>query len=309
MSEASDHCCSVQRQGGHVDGSRPLLDHVQRDRGTEAMVLIDAGDFLMGNEDSSANPGDGEGPVRTVDLPEFWIDEVAVTASDYAAFTEETGYRTEAERIGWSMVFAAAVHPRAVSSILSGSVPGLPWWLAVTDASWRAPDGPGSDWHERPDHPAVHISWNDAVAFAAWCGKRLPTEAEWEKAARGGLQAATYPWGNELTPQGQHMCNIWQGDFPLNNLAVDGYLTTAPSRSFPANGFGLYNMSGNIWEWCADGWSRDAIDKNAPARVIRGGSYLCHQSYCNRYRVSARSYNTADSATGHMGFRCVKDAQ
>jgi len=168
------------------------------------------------------------------------------------------------------------------------------------------------------DHPVVHVSWNDALAYCNWAGKRLPTEAEWEFAARGGLEQKKYAWGDELLPNGQHYANIWQGQFPNENQGLDGYKGTAPARSFPPNDYGLYNVCGNIWEWCSDWFSstyhvHDTRENpkgipNGTSKVIRGGSYLCHESYCNRYRVAARSSNTPDSSTGHMGFRCAKDA-
>jgi len=308
---AAGSCCAVPSTAKAALQPAPALP-VRATLDRSGMALVPEGSFRMGSDSGDAIPGDGEGPVREVDLPAFLIDRTAVTAAAFAVFAEETGYRTDAERHGWSLVFASAVHPKAVGALLPGAVPGLPWWLGVRGASWRAPDGPGSDWAERPDHPAVHVSWSDAAAFAAWCGKRLPSEAEWEKAARGGLDQALYPWGDELTPGGVHACNIWQGSFPGNNTAEDGYLTTAPADAFPPNAYGLHNMAGNVWEWCGDLWTvpqgQQRGPMNAAARVIRGGSYLCHASYCNRYRVAARSFNTADSSTGHMGFRCAADA-
>jgi len=191
-------------------------------------------------------------------------------------------------------------------------------WLAVDGATWWAPEGPGSSVDERPHHPVVHISWHDAAAYAAWRGARLPTEAEWEMAARGGLVQAKYPWGDELIGRGRHRCNIWQGSFPTDNTGEDGYLATAPVNAFEPNGYGLYCVAGNVWEWCADWWSVDwhaearpetRVDPAGPpegiCKVIRGGSHLCHHSYCHRYRVAARTANTPDSTTGHMGFRCA----
>jgi formylglycine-generating enzyme required for sulfatase activity len=284
------------------------------------MVEIPAGPFSMGGADPEAIPGDGEGPVRTVFVSGFLMDETAVTNDRFARFIRETGYVTDAERYGWSFVFHGALAPEARRRILSGVVPGASWWLAVEGASWRSPDGPGSSARSRADHPAVHVSWNDAAAYAAWAGKRLPTEAEWEKAARGGLAGTRFPWGEELTPDGRHCCNVWQGEFPSLNTGADGHLWTAPARSFAPNGYGLYNMVGNVWEWCADWWSADwhAVETHATrsdpagppsgtARVIRGGSYACHASYCTRYRLAARTSNTPDSSTGHTGFRCVAD--
>jgi sulfatase modifying factor 1 len=266
------------------------------------MARIPGGSFLMGTDDPRAVPEDGEGPVRSVHVEPFAIDLTAVTNRQFAAFVSHSAYVTDAEREGWSYVFYALVHPLAAGACREAVVPEAPWWVAVEETSWRAPEGPGSDVDQRPNHPVVHVSWHDAAAYAAWAGKRLPTEAEWERAARGGLEQARYPWGDELMPDGHHRCNIWQGRFPHVNTGEDGYLGTAPVDAFRPNAFGLYNTSGNVWEWCADRWS---TKPDEPGRVIRGGSYLCHESYCNRYRVSARTWNTPDSSTGHMGLRCA----
>ena len=295
----------------------PVRSHAAVVRG---MLVIPAAEFQMGGDDDDAFPEDGEGPVRTVRLKAFAIDATCVTNAQFAAFVKATEYVTDAERFGWSYVFHLLVAPRARQHVLDGIVPEAPWWLAVAGASWRAPEGPGSSFATRQNHPVVHVSWNDAVAYATWAGKRLPSEAEWEMAARGGLRRARYPWGDELTPRGRHRCNIWQGQFPTINAAEDGYVGTAPVTAFAPNGFGLYNVSGNVWEWCADWWSttwhaaeRDEtrIDPHGPPagteKVIRGGSYLCHASYCNRYRVAARTRCTPDSSTAHMGFRCAAD--
>jgi formylglycine-generating enzyme required for sulfatase activity len=270
----------------------------------------------MGTHDRDGFPADGEGPVREVSVDPFWIDRHAVSNADFDRFVGETAYVTEAETIGWSFVFAgfltAEVRGRATR------VPSTPWWAAVEGATWRRPEGPGSRVDDRGDHPVVHVSWNDAIAYAVWAGKRLPTEAEWEYAARGGLEQARFPWGDELVPDGLHRCNIWQGRFPVKNSLEDGYAGTAPVSAFPPNAFGLHNMSGNVWEWCQDWFSsadleaRSGRDPRGPsegsARVMRGGSYLCHDSYCNRYRVAARSQNTPDSSGGNLGFRCVRPA-
>ena len=273
----------------------------------ERAVLIEAGSFRMGTQDPDRNRGDGESPVRTVDVPAFRIDAACVTGAEFAAFVDETGYVTEAEEFGWSFVFGALVEKELRRA--SRKPPGTPWWRAVEGARWDQPEGPGSTVAERGDHPVVHVSLRDAEAFADWCGMRLPREAEWEKAARGGLDQARYAWGDELTPGGEHRCNIWQGGFPVRNTLEDGYLGTAPVRSFPPNGFGLYEVAGNVWEWCSDRWRTGQADSlTGDVRVMRGGSYLCHDSYCNRYRVAARSSTAAEDASGNKGFRLAVDA-
>ncbi len=279
------------------------------------MVLLPGGVFFMGADDREGFAADGEGPVREVTLRPFWIDATAVTNARFAAFVHATSYVTEAERFGNSFVFGGLLPDDFPET---RGVAAAPWWREVPGACWRAPEGPQSDIETRMDHPTVHVSWNDATAYCAWAGVRLPTEAEWEYAARGGLDRKRYPWGDELTSGGEHMCNIWQGAFPSRNTLDDGFLGTAPADAFPANGYGLRNVAGNAWEWCAD-WFSPSFHAAGPrdnpagppfgdAKVIRGGSYLCHASYCNRYRVAARSSNTPDSTTGHMGFRCARDA-
>lgn len=252
----------------------------------------------MGSDDETF-PADAEGPVRAVTVAPFRIDAYAVTNADFAGFVGATGYQTEAERFGWSFVFyafLAADHPA------TRGVAAAPWWRQVYGATWSSPEGPGSEVSARGDHPVVHVSWHDAMAYAAWLGKRLPTEAEWEYAARGGLEQMTFPWGDELEPGGAHRCNVWQGSFPRHDTGEDGFIGTCPVDTYPANGYGLYNMAGNSWEWCADWWD----DRSSrTAKVMKGGSYLCHASYCNRYRVAARTHSTPDSSTGHTGFRLV----
>jgi formylglycine-generating enzyme len=285
------------------------------DADTTSMVLLPGGEFLMGTDDREGFPGDGEGPVRPVTVSPFRIDTVAVSNDRFGEFVSATGYVTEAEKYGWSFVFAGLLPARVRRE--SPQSPQAPWWRAVKGASWRAPSGPGTSVEGRGDHPAVHVSWHDATRFCAWAGSRLPTEAEWEYAARGGLDQRRFPWGDELTPGGEHRCNIWQGRFPFSNTREDGYFDTAPVASFPPNGFGLYNVAGNVWEWCSDWWttshpSGPLVNPPGPpagkSRVMRGGSYMCHESYCNRYRVAARTSNDPESSSGNLGFRCARDA-
>jgi formylglycine-generating enzyme required for sulfatase activity len=281
-------------------------------------VPLPGGTFTMGADGPESLPEDGEGPPREVTLRPFAIAATAVTNAEFARFVAATGHVTAAERAGWSSVFYAALHPAAADHVIEAADARTPWWLMVRGATWRAPFGPGSDLAGMARHPVVHVAWDDAAAYAAWCGLRLPTEAEWEYAARGGLATARYPWGDALTPGGRHMCNIWQGAFPRENDGADGWLATCPVRSFPPNGWGLFEMAGNVWEWCADRWSVDwhrgatrktRVDPRGPeageGRVVRGGSYLCHAGYCHRYRVSARLGQPQGLTTGHIGFRCA----
>jgi formylglycine-generating enzyme required for sulfatase activity len=269
----------------------------------------------MGSGDADRNPLDGEAPVRLVTLTPFWIARAATTNAEFADFIDATGHVTGAEEYGWSFVFASFLPAELRRTALRPE--GAPWWCKVDGASWRQPEGPGSSWVERADHPVVHVDHRDALAYSRWVGMRLPTEAEWEYAARGGIDGARYPWGDELLPGGKHMCNIWQGVFPTKNTSLDGYRGTAPARSFEPNGYGLFNVSGNVWEWCKDWWGTEheaapVLDPVGPARgtarVMRGGSYLCHDSYCNRYRVAARTSNDPLSSSGNIGFRCAMSA-
>jgi formylglycine-generating enzyme len=282
------------------------------------MVALEGGTFLMGTDYAEAFPLDGEGPVREVRLAPFLIDRHTVTNARFARFVEETGYVTEAERFGWSLVFWGQIARERFEEVVEDTVKAAPWWCKVPGADWRRPAGPGSGIEELESHPVVHVSWNDAMAYCEWTGQRLPTEAEWEYAARGGLVQKLYPWGDKLRPDGEHRCNIWQGEFPRVNTGDDGYLWACPTDAFPANGYGLYSMTGNTWEWCSDWFSAD-FHVNGPrenpsgpgmgeAKVLKAGSFLCHKSYCNRYRVAARSSNTPDSSTSHMSFRCVRSA-
>ena len=271
----------------------------------------------MGDPFGDGDPADGESPVHPVELAAYWMDETAVTNAEFARFVDATGHVTEAEELGVSAVFHLAVKARAADVL--HRVPQVPWWVAVRGADWRHPGGRQSGIDHLPRHPVVHVTWRDADAYCRWAGKRLPTEAEWEYAARGGLAGRRYPWGDDLDTD-RWQVNIWQGEFPVHNSAEDGHLTTAPVTAYRPNGYGLWNTVGNVWEWCADWFSptsyldsgaSTSVDPRGPrlgaARVMRGGSYLCHDSYCNRYRVAARSSSTPDSASANVGFRCAND--
>jgi sulfatase modifying factor 1 len=323
---------------------------------TAGMVLIPAGELRKGSEEEYALAN--EKPVVTVAVDAFWMDETPVTNREFARFVQETGYVTVAERpIDWEEMKRQVPPgtPRPPPEMLTpGSLVFRPtpgpvdlrdlsaWWVWVTGANWRHPEGPGSDLEGRWDHPVVHVSWADAEAFAQWAGKRLPTEVEWERAARGGLVGQRYPWGNEEKPEGKFLANRWTGDFPYRNTAEDGFPGTSPVRYFPANEYGLYDVVGNVWEWCADLYEPDqhvrmleegaccggrkaeevqalgrmARTRNpspptgpqAEMRVIKGGSFLCHPAYCESYRPAARRGSTADTSTSHTGFRCVLEA-
>ena len=312
-------CCTPSREGNSISAEDDATLPLSPDAGsTEGMVHIKGGTFQMGAEGSECWAADGEGPVREISLNPYFLDRTTVTNQAFADFVESTGYRTEAERFGWSFVFHNQIPKAHLKRIRFDRAFGIEWWARVEGACWKKPGGPGTNIRKRMDHPVVHVSWHDARAFCQWTGKRLPTEAEWERAARGGEEACIYPWGNELTPGGKHRCNIWQGRFPEEDTAADGHAGTAPARSYPANQFGLYNMMGNTWDWVSD-WFDSRYPHHAPninptgpesgnEKVIRGGSFLCHESYCNRYRNSARTKVTPDSTTCHLGFRCALDA-
>jgi len=294
---------------------------------TQDMVELPGGTFTMGNDQDDAFPDDGEGPVRDVTVNPFWIDTAQVTNDQFAAFVDATGYQTESEKFGWSFVFHLHIPPKVKDRLRkTNAVMNLQWWLAVPGACWKRPEGERRDLKGRGMEPVVHVSWADAIAYCQWAGKRLPTEAEWEYAARGGLDHKRYPWGDELTPRSKHRCNIWQGKFPETNSAEDGYVGRCPKEAFAPNGYGLYNVSGNVWEWCNEWFSPTWHQEQPPEvalnnpkgpavpdpnvgerKLMKGGSYLCHRSYCNRYRVAARTSNTPDSATDNCGFRCVRD--
>lgn len=279
----------------------------------EGMVRLDGGPFLMGCEEPYTLPEDGEGPVTRVTLDSFYVSRYAVTNEQFAEFVSSASYQTDAERLGWSFVFRNQMEDPSCGA----PMPGAPWWRRVEGACWRRPAGPAFSSSPKGNLPVVHVSWNDATAYCAFKELRLPTEAEWEFASRGGLQQRRYPWGDELMPEGRHRCNIWQGRFPDCDLAEDGFSGPAPVDSVVGNGFGLFNCVGNVWEWCSDYFDREwrsyetRLNPIGPAngegRVVKGGSFLCHESYCFRYRNSARSSNTADSSTSNLGFRAARD--
>ncbi|XP_068940162.1 formylglycine-generating enzyme isoform X2 [Petaurus breviceps papuanus] len=238
------------------------------------MAHIPAGVFTMGTDDPQIKQ-DGEGPARRVRINSFYMDLYEVSNAEFEKFVNSTGYVTEAEKFGDSFVFDSMLSDQ-VKKDIHQAVAAAPWWLPVKGANWRHPEGPDSTILHRQDHPVLHVSWNDAVAYCTWAGKRLPTEAEWEYSCRGGLENRLYPWGNKLQPKGQHYANIWQGEFPVSNTGEDGYRGTAPKG--PPSG---------------------------SDRVKKGGSYMCHKSYCYRYRCAARSQNTPDSSASNLGFRCA----
>ncbi|MFN7138388.1 MAG: formylglycine-generating enzyme family protein [Limisphaerales bacterium] len=297
---------------------------------TNDMVWIPAGTFKMGSDSGKSD----ERPVHKVTLDGFWMDKTEVTNEQFEKFVRATGYVTVAERkpnpedfpgadpsmlVPGSVVFSPPTHAVSLNNHMQ-------WWRYVPGANWRHPEGPGSDIKGREKHPVVHICYEDAVAYAKWAGKRLPTEAEWEYAARGALDQQDYMWGQEQTPGGQWLANIWQGKFPAENELADGFRLTSPVASYPPNGYGLYDMAGNVWEWCSDWYlpnyyeqspthnpkgPNTSYDPNEPGvmkKVTRGGSYLCSDSYCIGYRPSARMKTTPDTGLSHTGFRCVKDA-
>ncbi|MFN7811320.1 MAG: formylglycine-generating enzyme family protein [Planctomycetia bacterium] len=308
------------------------------------MVWIPGGEFSMGCADPRGRPFGGREamddarPIHRVRVPGFWMDETEVTNGQVAAFVAATGYTTIAERAPRAEDFPGADPANLVAGSVVFSPPSTPvpldhfhrWWNYVPGADWRHPHGPGSTIEGRDDDPVVHVAHADAEAYAAWAGKRLPTEAEWEFAARGGLSGLVYPWGDEFRPRERWMTNTWQGPFPVRDLGLDGFAGIAPVRRFPANAFGLHDMSGNVWEWCSDWYRPDAyaaadrtedgvvVDPQGPPsshdpqepnerkRVLRGGSFLCTEQYCSRYIVGTRGKGEISSGSSHLGFRCVK---
>jgi formylglycine-generating enzyme required for sulfatase activity len=302
---------------------------------TDGMVRIAGGQFLMGSDAHYAE----ERPARVVEVDGFWIDPYMVTNRDFAAFVADTGYVTLAEKVPNADDYPGALPEmlKAASLVFTPTAGPVPlnnhynWWSWVFGADWRHPLGPDSDLAGLEDHPVIHVAWEDAAAYAQWAGKALPTEAEWEFAARGGLDGAEYAWGSELVPADGHRANTWQGRFPFENTEEDGYTRTSPVGAYPANGYGLYDMIGNAWEWTEDWYGargpgapeksccaprnprgvtmEQSIDPATPERigrkVLKGGSHLCAPSYCRRYRPAARHAQAIDSSTSHIGFRCI----
>ncbi len=300
------------------------------------MVWIPGGEFAMGSEEPAA--GVDARPVHRVAVDGFWMDATEVTNEQFAGFVEATGYLTVAERppraedypgpppenlVAGSVVFSPPAHAVPLDDPLR-------WWLYVPGASWRHPQGPASDLQGRSRHPVVHVAYEDGLAYAAWAGKRLPTEAEWEWAARGGLDGKEFVWGEEPMPGGRAMANTFEGHFPHHDTAADGFAGTAPAASFPPNAYGLFDMAGNVWEWVSD-WYRpdtyasraaggltrnptgpaDSFDPAEPGlakRVQKGGSFLCTDQYCGRFRPAGRGKGAPDTGSDHLGFRCVRDA-
>lgn len=311
------------------------------------MVWIPGGEFSMGCADPRGKPFGGSDamvdarPIHRVRLDGYWIDAKPVTNAEFARFVAATGYVTVAERAPTAEDFPNAPPEALVAGSIVFTPPSPPvtwaegranhliWWKYVPGACWNHPLGPESSIEGRDDDPVVQVAFDDAQEYARWAGKRLPTEAEWEFAARGGLTGARFPWGNEFCPDGKWMANTWQGDSPNKNTGEDGFAGLAPTGTFPPNAYGVYDMSGNIWEWCSDwyrpdtyaraarrglvenprgpGDSYDPLEPNMPKRVQRGGSFLCSEHYCSRYIVGTRGKGEVSSSTNHQGFRCVKD--
>lgn len=285
-----------------------LVSRLAAAAGSQLSLIGFAADrFRMGSEDPQAYSEDGEGPVRTARVEAFAISPTTVTVAEFARFVQATGHLTDAERHGDALVFEGLLEP-AQRAAAPAPEPLTPWWRQVRGAAWFAPEGPGSTAVGREEHPVTQVSQRDAQAYADWVGARLPTETEWEYAARGGLDQQPYPWGSERDPEGRRRMNIFPGEFPQG---VVGEVGTCAAKSFEPNGYGLYNTTGNVWEWTASGftggdsaapWASGAA-RSGSDPVLRGGSYMCHSSYCRRYRTSARTCASAETSLGHTGFR------
>lgn len=337
-------CIKVPARFGSTGDTNSSSLSVRGDSSTKGMVFIPGGAFMMGGDNDQASPD--EYPKHKVKVAPFWMDATEVTNAQFKEFVEATGYITVAERkpdweelkktlppgtpkpdesllVPASLVFKSSAGPVNLSDYSQ-------WWSWIQGASWKHPQGPDSDLKGKENYPVVHVAWEDAQAYCQWAGKRLPTEAEWEFAARGGKQNTIYAWGNEAIHKGAPKMNSWDGNFPYQNTQQDRYFTSAPVKSYQANGYGLFDMSGNVWEWCSDWYdanyyktlasgvtdnpegphqSFDPDDPYTPKRSLRGGSFLCNDSYCSGYRVARRMKSSPDTGLEHTGFRCVRDAK
>ena len=336
--KTANGCCINLPQRFLLNNTRIVANN---DTSTVGMKFIAAGSFTMGADNDQASTD--EYPKHFVTVNSFWMDETEVTNAQFKKFVDETGYITTAERNpDWEelkkslpahtpkppdsvLVAASLVFQQATDEVNLNNY--NQWWAWVAGANWKHPQGPGSSIAGKENYPVVHISWDDAMAFCKWAGKRLPTEAEWEFAARGGLQNNIYPWGNEHVNRGKPKANSWEGKFPSLNEMKDGYLKSAPVKSFAPNGYGLYDMAGNVWEWCSDWYHKeyyqnsdaanptgpqksfDPDDPYTPKKVLRGGSFLCNDGNCSGYRVARRMKSSPDTGLEHTGFRCVRDTK
>ncbi len=337
-------CCKIDSKSRFLVQTDTTII-IENPSGTEGMVFIKGGTFEMGADNNQARSD--EYPKHPVQVNDFWIDEHEVTNAQFKKFVDETGYVTVAEKnIDWNVLKTQLPPgtPKPHDSLLvAGSMVFTPptyqvglndysqWWTWTNGANWQHPKGPESSLEGLENHPVVHVCYNDALAYCKWAGKRLPTEAEWEFAARGGLKNNIYPWGNEHIEKGLPKANSWNGSFPHTNTQVDGFFTTSPVKSYSPNGYGLFDMAGNVWEWTSDWYDKDyykslptnkvTVNPTGPnktntsrngfekSRTMRGGSFLCNDSYCSSYRVAARMPGELDSGMSHTGFRCVKDAE
>lgn len=309
MTKAEAELCCAPQPTTRCRGSTGAALPIAHSLPNHGLIAINAGTFTMGASDGP-HPEDGEGPPRQVTLDAFSIAPLTVTNAQFGRFVRETGYTTVAEQTGASFVFEMLLPDDTTDKVPTFQAP---WWCEVIDACWHLPEGPkGQPTDQRLDHPVVHIALPDALAYCRWAGALLPSEAQWEYAARGGLDAQPFPWGAQLEQDGQHRSNVWQGIFPHTNTAQDGFVGTAPARCYAPNAYGLYAMTGNIWEWTADRFTalhspRSQTNPRGPLNgdraVAKGGSYLCHASYCHRYRTSSRQALDPLTTAGNLGFR------